>query len=204
VTSLTWGTAASRSPKPLPHLARVNRAWCGTCRCRSLEEFTPRHAAKRRSRAEPTLSGRVGNLRFSVRTGASCALDEAGCGCSARWSPREDSNLHCRVRSPVVSCISLRGDGPHGASLSWGRYGRAPRPPLAPGVNPAARAFGGRVDCARPVRQTVSRRSAIHSRGAAGGSRGCAASTPWLDDVTTLGVEPSPPGLQPGASTGLA
>ncbi len=25
------------------------------------------------------------------------------------WSPREDSNLHCRVRSPEVSCISLRG-----------------------------------------------------------------------------------------------
>jgi hypothetical protein len=29
---------------------------------------------------------------------------------SSGWSPREDSNLHCRVRSPEVSCISLRGD----------------------------------------------------------------------------------------------
>ena len=46
------------------------------------------------------------NLRLSVRTGASCALDEAG-----KWSPREDFNLHYRVRSPVVCALAYEGDG---------------------------------------------------------------------------------------------
>ncbi len=44
------------------------------------------------------------NLRLSVRTGASCALDEAG-----KWSPREDFNLHYRVRSPVVCALAYEG-----------------------------------------------------------------------------------------------
>ena len=30
-------------------------------------------------------------------------------GSSSGWSPREDSSLHCQVRSPEVSCIGLRG-----------------------------------------------------------------------------------------------
>src|SRR6266849_1568728 len=46
------------------------------------------------------------NLRLSVRTGASCALDQAG-----RWSPREDFNPHYRVRSPAVCALAYEGNG---------------------------------------------------------------------------------------------
>ncbi len=55
--------------------------------------------------------GRSGLGALALRSDSLLVLSSP-CPCaSSGWSPREDSNLHCRVRSPVVSCISLRGGG---------------------------------------------------------------------------------------------
>ena len=127
---------------------------------------------------------------------------------SARWSPREDSNLRFRVRSPAVSCISLRGDGPHGPSrtaiLSFGRscaflcttrgWGRQPdsnRRRQLEGLP------GSPLPHAAVWSPNTGSNRALPDTGRL--PRHCG----W-GMVPTLGVEPSPPGLQPGASTGLA
>lgn len=83
---------------------------------------------RRRSRSEAThAAGRGGISVFAARRAA-----------ISWWSPREESNLHLRIRSPAVSCLGLRGD-------SFRRTGCAHRPiDISFVKEPARERAGGR------------------------------------------------------------
>ena len=121
------------------------------------------------------------NLRLSVRTGASCALDEAG-----KWSPREDFNLHYRVRSPVVCALAYEG-------MVVAR-GIEPRPRASEArVISVSLGDGGRGRMGPPgsveLPLAAYRAATLRSVGGV---------------VTSRGIEPRSLGLQPSAMTTLA